>query len=618
MPARRKVSVAERRARLALRHRLAPSTRTDDVASIADSLVALHSSDPVSVYLSAFVRMAHPAVDAVDHELYESRRVIRFHAMRRTLWVATPEVAREAHASSTTKLLGPEHQRFVKCSPRTTSATTATRGSRAAKTETLAALHELGQATTRQLGDQVPALRTADRAGAGKVLLRDAAGSRAGAAASELRGRDRPRPTDRVVDQLAVPMGGHGRLGPRRHRRHGPACGVGRAGDQMAAHVRAGHHGRRAVVDGMERPRHRTSTRRAGAVEVDIEAPGGVETAWLAPDDVDPVSSRARWVALLPGLDPTTMGWKERQWFLDRRRRAHDCSTATATPVRRYGSTGASSVDGSNGGTGRSPSAGSARCRPPDVGRSRLLPTGSKRSSATPASPSGSPPPCRPSCWGERRVFLVDKYSVPSILTWWPGRNPRSNPLALAVLACLLERPMHPYEVSQTLEVAPSTRASASTTARSTAWSRGWSGGSSSTPGRRCARAGGPSGRSTRSPTPACVELTDWLSDLVATPAKEYLQFEAALSFLAALPPDEALGAAPRALRQRLELRLAQHPACGRPRERPGLPRLFMLESSTSRRCSGPSSSSSHAPREGHRVGRARRPRRAGAAGRHR
>ena len=30
-------------------------------------------------------------------------------------------------------------------------------------------------------------------------------------------------------------------------------------------------------------------------------------------------------------------------------------------------------------------------------------------------------------------------------------RNPRANPLALAVLASLYERPMHPYEMSQTL-----------------------------------------------------------------------------------------------------------------------------------------------------------------------
>src|SRR6201987_3726942 len=30
-------------------------------------------------------------------------------------------------------------------------------------------------------------------------------------------------------------------------------------------------------------------------------------------------------------------------------------------------------------------------------------------------------------------------------------RWPRSNPLALAVLVCLCEKPMHPYEVAQTL-----------------------------------------------------------------------------------------------------------------------------------------------------------------------
>jgi hypothetical protein len=35
----------------------------------------------------------------------------------------------------------------------------------------------------------------------------------------------------------------------------------------------------------------------------------------VAPDDkgVEPVGE---WVALLPSLDPTTMGWKERDWYL--------------------------------------------------------------------------------------------------------------------------------------------------------------------------------------------------------------------------------------------------------------------------------------------------------------
>jgi DNA glycosylase AlkZ-like len=48
------------------------------------------------------------------------------------------------------------------------------------------------------------------------------------------------------------------------------------------------------------------------AVEVDLD--GG--TGWVLPDDLEPVEDPEPWVALLPGLDPTVMGWKERAWYL--------------------------------------------------------------------------------------------------------------------------------------------------------------------------------------------------------------------------------------------------------------------------------------------------------------
>jgi len=48
------------------------------------------------------------------------------------------------------------------------------------------------------------------------------------------------------------------------------------------------------------------------AVEVDL---GGV-TGYVLPGDEDPVEPAEPWVALLPGLDPTPMGWKERDWYL--------------------------------------------------------------------------------------------------------------------------------------------------------------------------------------------------------------------------------------------------------------------------------------------------------------
>ncbi|MCU1366875.1 MAG: hypothetical protein JWN39_2514, partial [Ilumatobacteraceae bacterium] len=105
MTAVRSIDVAERRARIGIRHRLAPSCRTDDVVRITDDLVALHSTDPVSVHLSAAARMIHPSLEPLAAALYEDRTLLRHHAMRRTLWVFTPEVARWAHASVTTGLL---------------------------------------------------------------------------------------------------------------------------------------------------------------------------------------------------------------------------------------------------------------------------------------------------------------------------------------------------------------------------------------------------------------------------------------------------------------------------------------------------------------------------------
>ena len=64
----------------------------------------------------------------------------------------------------------------------------------------------------------------------------------------------------------------------------------------------------------------------------------------------------------------------------------------------------------------------------------------------------------------------------------------------------------------------------------------------------------------------------------MATPAKEYLQFEAALSLLPALPPDEALAC----LRQRartLEIEIALLDGALAAARSHDLPRLFALES---------------------------------------
>jgi DNA-binding PadR family transcriptional regulator len=157
-------------------------------------------------------------------------------------------------------------------------------------------------------------------------------------------------------------------------------------------------------------------------------------------------------------------------------------------------------------------------------------------------------------------------------------RSNRSNPLALAVLTCFLERPMHPYEVAQTLR------------ARAKHESIRLNYGSlygvvealekrQLIRARETVRAGRRPERTIYEITDAGLrEMADWLSELVAAPVKEYLQFEAALSLLPALPPDEALAA----LQQRgqaLRIEIALLDGAVAAARSHGLPRLFALES---------------------------------------
>ena len=155
----RTITVAERRARLGRRHRLTAGDRTDDVAAIATSMVALHCSDPAAMYLSAMARMRDPSITAVSDALHEERTVLRQHAMRRTLWVLTAGMARLAHASCTVALAGREWKRLVTMVEDSNIATDGAKWVAAAKRDTLAALNEVGEATARQLGQLVPALR---------------------------------------------------------------------------------------------------------------------------------------------------------------------------------------------------------------------------------------------------------------------------------------------------------------------------------------------------------------------------------------------------------------------------------------------------------------------------
>lgn len=116
-----------------------------------------------------------------------------------------------------------------------------------------------------------------------------------------------------------------------------------------------------------------------------------------------------------------------------------------------------------------------------------------------------------------------------------------SNPLALAVLVLLYERPMHPYEMASTLK---ERRKEASirlnygnlynvierlVSEKLIAV-------------RETVKQGKLPAKTVYELTPAGEkEMTDWLRELVSSPVKEYPQFEAAMSLLPALPPEEVI-----------------------------------------------------------------------------
>jgi DNA-binding PadR family transcriptional regulator len=157
------------------------------------------------------------------------------------------------------------------------------------------------------------------------------------------------------------------------------------------------------------------------------------------------------------------------------------------------------------------------------------------------------------------------------------ARRKVSNPLALAVLACLAERPMHPYEMSTTMRergkhesiklnygslysVVESLQKHGLIASRETVKD-----------GRR------PERTVYEITPPGRLEFVDWLGELISTPAKEYQSFEAGLSLLGGLDPDTAV----RMLEQRAAvLRSQLHGGLEMQRYAAnlGVPRLFLIE----------------------------------------
>jgi hypothetical protein len=332
-----RIDVAERRRRLAVRHALAPPHKASGDAAgpaeVARRLVALHATDPATVYLSVRARMASPvAAGVIEAALYDRRELVRMLAMRRTVFVFPAESVPVVQASTTDRIARDQRSLLLKL---LTDATTVPDPEPWLADLERSVLEHLaacgGTATAAQLSAAEPRLKTRIVLAAGKSY------------------QATPTITSRVLLVLAA----QGRVVRGRPigswlsqqyqwvlAEHWLRDDAGPIGDAAAraelARQWLAAFGPAPLADlkwwtgwTMTQVRHAVAS--VDAVEVDLEGAAGGAVA-LA-DDVERTADPGQWTALLPALDPTVMGWSERSWFLGAHAKALFDANGNAGPT---------------------------------------------------------------------------------------------------------------------------------------------------------------------------------------------------------------------------------------------------------------------------------------------
>lgn len=325
----REFTVEQRRARLARRHRLAQQTRADSVIDATRSMFCLHATDPATVYLSAWARVTGFSAADLDHQLYAERSLVKHIAMRRTLFVFRRDDLAAVQAGSSTRVADQERRQLIKDVQKAGLQADGARWLREAEVAVLDALADGREATWSELKEELPILGGRILYGQGRswggeqpvgprvltVLTADGrivrASNRGGWATSRPSWARTEALLGEPIEELPQEEG-HRRLVEGWLRAFGPGTEQDIKwwlGSTLTA-VRA-------------------SLASLRAVEVDLDG----RTGYLLPDDQEPDDPVEPWAALLPTLDPTTMGWTERDWYLGDHRALLFDSVGNAGPT---------------------------------------------------------------------------------------------------------------------------------------------------------------------------------------------------------------------------------------------------------------------------------------------
>lgn len=307
----RSFTLSERRARVGRRHLLGAA---DDAppAALAHRFVGLHATDPATPYLTLWARLNRFEVADLDAALYARRTVVKQLAFRRTLWIVDTGDLPAVQVASSDRVAATEYKRLVADVVKGGIAPDGAAWFDRAAAAVLRHLGEHGHLSARQLREALPELAGDFDPAPGRpwggpgpisprvITVLDARGDviRGPNDGTWVTSRPRWAATSTWVE------------GASNGAEHGEA-----SADLVAAWLRT--FGPATVNDvkwwfGHTLTWTREALRAAGAVDVDMHGTPGV----ALPDDLDAEPDHEPWCALLPGLDVTTMGWQERDWYL--------------------------------------------------------------------------------------------------------------------------------------------------------------------------------------------------------------------------------------------------------------------------------------------------------------
>jgi hypothetical protein len=304
----RTITDAQRRSRLARRHALAEPVGT--VAAAAEAMTCLHATEPASVHLAAFARCG-AGIDEVDKALYDDRTVVKQLAMRRTVFAFPRGLLPAVWGSAAARVATQQRAQLARDVVKAGITADGAAWVESTTSAVLAMLHESGPMTTMQLRAAISDLEarlvvSPGKKYGGEFPVAPRVLTTLAASGAIVRGENdggwktsRPRWTV-TADWVEV--------GPPLPETEGYAALV-------RSWLRTFGPGTEADIVwwlGATKAAVRSALAAVGAVEVGLEH----ATGWVLPDDLDDEPPVGPWAALLPALDPTTMGWKERGFYL--------------------------------------------------------------------------------------------------------------------------------------------------------------------------------------------------------------------------------------------------------------------------------------------------------------